>query len=304
LIESDRRNVTMLFASESVTPMGWIMRYLFAAALLGVSLPMSCFGAESADELLGRAAAAWEKKQSEEALKLVTKAVELDPKNAGAFLLRGQIFAGLNKHAEAVADFDQTIKLDPKRAEAYDWRGSEQFKLGKMEASLADFDRYLKLLPAEAPKHWKRGISLYYVGRYEDGQKQFEAYQDVDGADVENVVWRYLCMARGDGVEKARAGLLKVGEDKRVPLMRVYDLFAGKAKPDDVLAAVEEGKPSKEERWLRLFYAHLYLGLYFEAEGDKKRSLEHMKKAAEDYGVPGYMGDVARVHLELRTKEK
>jgi lipoprotein NlpI len=111
-------------------------------------------------------------------------------------------------------------------------------------------------------------------------------------------------MARKDGVEKARAGLLKVGEDKRVPLMRVYDLFAGKAKPEEVLTAVEKGKPSKEELKLRFFYAHLYLGLYYEAEGDKKKVLEHMKKAVEDYSTHGYMGDVARVHLELRAKEK
>jgi lipoprotein NlpI len=125
----------------------------------------------------------------------------------------------------------------------------------------------------------------------------------VDGNDVENVVWRYLCMARAVGVEKARAGLLKVGEDKRVPLMRVYDLFAGKAKPEDVLAAVEQGKPSKEEKNMRLFYAHLYLGLFYEAAGDKKKTLDHMRKAVDDYPARGYMGDVARVHLALRTKE-
>jgi lipoprotein NlpI len=110
-------------------------------------------------------------------------------------------------------------------------------------------------------------------------------------------------MARAVGVEKARAGLLKVGEDKRVPLMHVYDLFAGKAKPEDVLAAVEEGKQSKEEKNMRFFYAHLYLGLYYEAAGDKKKMLEHMRKAVEDYPARGYMGDVARVHLALRTKE-
>ena len=256
--------------------------------------------AESTDAALARAVAAWEKKEPQEALKWAAKAIERDPKNTEAYLFRGKMYEALDKHTEAIADFDQTIKLNPKAADAYDHRGSEQFKLGKIKESIDDFDAYLKLQPKETPKHWKRGISYYYVGRYEDGAKQFEMYQDVDGADVENVVWRYICMARKDGVEKARAGLLKVGEDKRVPLMRVYDLFAGKAKPEDVLAAAEEGKPSKEELKLRLFYAHLYLGLYYEAEGDKKKSLEHMKKAVEDYTTRGYMGDVARVHLELR----
>src|SRR5262249_38508866 len=111
------------------------------------------------------------------------------------------------------------------------------------------------------------------------------------------------CYARLVGIDKARKSLLKIGHDKRVPLMVAYDLFAGKAKPEDVLAAVKEGKPAREELKLRLFYAHLYLGLYYEAMGDKKLALEHMTKAADDYKVGGYMWDVARVHRDIRRKE-
>ncbi len=102
---------------------------------------------------------------------------------------------------------------------------------------------------------------------------------------------------------KARQSLLRIGHDKRVPLMKVYDLFAGKAKPADVLAAAKEGKPARDELKMRLFYAHLYLGLYYEALGDKKLTLEHMTKAADDYPVGGYMWDVARVHRELRRQK-
>jgi len=277
---------------------------LLSSVLLLVTLPIPVRADDTSEELLQKAKTAWERKQPEEALKLAGKAIDLDPKNAGAFLMRGMLYESRDKHAEAIADYDQIIKLDPKAADAYEHRGSELFKLGKITESIADFDQYLKLKPKEEPKHWKRGISYYYAGRYEDGQKQFEAYQNVDGNDVENVVWRYLCMARAVGVEKARAALLKVGQDKRVPLMRVYDLFAGKAKPEDVLAAAEEGKPPKEEKNMRQFYAHLYLGLYYESAGDQKKSLEHMRQAVEDFPARGYMGDVARVHLELRSKEK
>jgi lipoprotein NlpI len=86
-------------------------------------------------------------------------------------------------------------------------------------------------------------------------------------------------------------------------MAEVYALFAGKAKPADVLAAakkVDEGK--KELLRQQLFYAHLYLGLYYEVTGDKKRAQEHMSKAAKDYRIGHYMGDVARVHLEILKK--
>jgi lipoprotein NlpI len=121
---------------------------------------------------------------------------------------------------------------------------------------------------------------------------------------VENAVWHFLCAARADGMEKARASMLKIGKDSRVPLMKVYDLFHGDAKPEDVLAAARAGDPSDKERNDRLFYAHLYLGLYFDATGDKKQALEHMTLAAHKHTISEYMGDVARVHEQLLLKEK
>ena len=81
--------------------------------------------------------------------------------------------------------------------------------------------------------------------------------------------------------------------------MEVYALFRGTAKPEDVLAAARAGKLDKAELNVRLFYAHLYLGLYFEAVGDAKLAREHIARAADDYKVNHYMWDVACVHRDL-----
>ena len=55
---------------------------------------------------------------------------------------------------------------------------------------------------------------------------------------------------------------------------------------------------------MRLFYAHLYLGLYYESLGDKKKALEHLTLAAADeHSVGGYMWEVARVHRDIRRQE-
>jgi len=54
-----------------------------------------------------------------------------------------------------------------------------------------------------------------------------------------------------------------------------------------------------------MFYAHLYLGIYFEAIGDAKQARDYIFKAAERANQNGYMGDVARVHADiLRKSEK
>jgi lipoprotein NlpI len=272
-------------------------------AIPSLVLWAACLPAARGGDLLDDARAAWERKDTKAALELAGKAIAADPSDPRTYLLRGSLFEALSRHDEAVADFDKCLKLDPKNAEAHDRRGSEQFKRGKIAESLADFDAFLKLRPDAAPGHWKRGISLYYLGRYDDGRRQFEGYEKVDTNDVENAVWHFLCTARKDGPDRARDAILKIGRDSRVPMMQVYDLYRGELKPADVLAAAEAGKVPAAERAMRLFYAHLYLGLYFDVRGEKKTALEHMALAAGKYRIGHYMGDVARVHADLLRKE-
>jgi lipoprotein NlpI len=259
--------------------------------------------AETVEECLGKARKALEDGQPDKALEWADKAVAADPKEARGYLMRGIARGGLHKHREALADLDKAIGIDPRLAAAYDHRGSEHFKLGHIKESLADFDHFLELKPAAYPGHWRRGITLYYAGKYEEGRKQFAAYEKEDTNDVENSVWHYLCAARVDGIAKARTGMLKIGRDRRVPMMEVYDLFLGKLKPGDVLAAAEKVEAPPAARKQALFYAHLYLGLYYDATGDKAKALEHMKLAAGKYNVGQYMADVARVHEQLLRKD-
>jgi lipoprotein NlpI len=215
-------------------------------------------------------------------------------------LLRARFHEASRDLTNAIADYDQAIRLDPRLPDAWQSRGSAHFKLGQIKESIADFDKFIELSPAQSPHHWQRGISLYYAGRFEDGRKQFELHQTVNPNDVENAVWHFLCVARASGVDQARAALIPIQGDSRVPMMEVHALFAGKLKPEAVLkaATADDSPPAQLQR--QLFYAHLYLGLYFEALGDAEKAREHIIKAAGQYQTGDYMGDVARVHQQLR----
>jgi len=266
------------------------MKYCFALTLI-TCLVLPAFG-QSTDELLNDAAKALRDKPPEQGLKLATKAVERDPTSIAALSLRASIYEKLDKHAPAAADYRKILDM---LADEHQQRGIAQFKAGKITESIDEFDRQIALSPDAKISHWQRGISYYYAGRYDDGRKQFEGYQDFDSNDVENAVWRFMCMARKDGIDKARKAILKTGNDKRVPMRQVYDLYKGDLKPDDVL------KAAKADR--ELFYAHLYVGTYFDLLGDKKLAFEHLNKATEDYRIGHYMWDVARVHRDLLAKE-
>ena len=251
--------------------------------------------AQSADDFHKAALKAFRDNQRDEAIQLVTKAIEKNPKNAAAFTLRAEFYERTDRYAAAVGDWTKVLELDKTDASAYQHRGLVQFKAGKIKESIADFDKYIDLKPQAKISHWQRGISYYYAKRYDDGRKQFEGYQDFDSNDVENAVWRFMCMVRSDGIGKARKAILKIGDDKRVPMRQVYDLYKGDLKPDDVMKAA---KASNE-----LFYAHLYVGIYFDLINDKKKAFEHLNDATEKYRIGHYMWDVARVHRDLLATE-
>lgn len=251
--------------------------------------------------LAQEAIAAYRKGDIPAALALATKLTEAAPKQASGWMLRAQLHITQRQHAKAIADYGEVIKLDPKSPNAWQARGEANFKLGKIAESIADFDKFLELVPAQRPHHWQRGISLYYAARFKDGKEQFEIHQTVNSNDVENAVWHFLCAARADGLASAKKGLIPIEGDSRVPMAQVHQLFASKAKPEDVLAAAKAA-PAETRSGEPMFYANLYLGIYFEAIGDAKQAREYIFKAAERANQNGYMGDVARVHAEILRK--
>lgn len=193
------------------------------------------------------------------------------------------------------------IARDAAAADAYYWRGRERFRRGEVAQSVQDFDRYVELRPDREPPQWERGIALYYNGQFARGAKQFELYQTYDNRDVENSVWRYLCLARAENRDKARATMLPVDRDPRVPMTEIFQLFAGKATPEQVLAAARANDPPAEVLAGRLFYAHLYLALFHESEGQTERCRQYLALAADkelrrNPRINPYMWAVADVH--------
>ena len=178
----------------------------------------------------------------------------------------------------------------PESVQAVYDRAITDFLAGRIEDSAVGFDEVARRRPEAAPGLWQRGIALYYVGRYQDCREQFELHRTVNPADVENAVWHFICVARLETPEAAREALLPVGLDRRSPMPEVYEMFRGTMTPEEVLESANEDASSQ-------FYAHLYLGLYYEAIGDPDRGLEHIRIAADDRFGPGYMQTVARIHL-------
>jgi len=200
-------------------------------------------------------------------------------------------------HSE-IQRLTRRVELDPDNPALYMQRGMVSFQLGDIAPAIADFDRAEHLNPALTPSLWQRGIAYYYAGRFEEGAHQFEIDLTVNGHDVEETVWRYLCQAQTQGVPAARAGLFPVRQDPRPVMGWVSQLFAGACDAEVVLAQHRDA--GRRER----FYSQLYVGLYCEAAREEQHARHHITQAAQMQMWDDYMGWVAHVHQRLRGWDK
>ncbi|QIR41256.1 hypothetical protein HCG51_05490 [Tolypothrix sp. PCC 7910] len=204
------------------------------------------------------------------------------------------MFSAANSLENQLQRWNDIIRNQPQNPNAYIRRGMVNFQLAKIDESIQDFDTAEKIDPRLKPYLWQRGLSYYYAEKFAEGAEQFEIDLTVNAQDVEETVWRYLCIARIDGVEKARNSLLTVRNDPRQIMRSVYDLYAGNCTTDDVLdVGQSEGVKGN-------FYSHLYLGLYYEAENNLELAQEYIVKAANNYKIDDYMWYLAQVHKTLR----
>lgn len=278
------------------------MRCLLAIPLLLTSFAMSTARADNVEDILNKVRTALKVGDDAAALKASEEAVKLAPKNAQAWFLHGEALARFRKHGEAIRSYEKAHEIDPKLMLAINQRGAERFRKGDVKGSIEDFEAYIKSNPKAYDDHWRYGISLYYAGRFAEGARQFKAGEKAFGDDAENAFFHYLCNARDKGVVKARQEILRIASDSRVPMMKIYSLIQGKAKPDEVIETAEKAKLEGAAKNEALFYAHLYVGLNYEAEGNSAKCAEHLRTAVEKHKIGHYMWDVGNVHLHLMKK--
>lgn len=214
----------------------------------------------------------------------------------------------LAEFSQQIAAANAALEKDPQIVQAYSSRGDARLFLGDFRGAVADFEKMIALDPKQDAPHWRLGIAFFFAGDFAKSTRQFEKYHAYDGRDRENGIWKFLAQAKTDGIAKARTQMLAYTRFDREPFPSLYEMFAGKKSPDDVLAEVEKkGLMTQAEV---VFFANYYVGLEEDMLGNCARALELLEKAVassagrDARGGTGYMWHVARLHWErLRSKK-
>ena len=159
-------------------------------------------------------------------------------------------------------------------------RAGVLFRMDRFEEAVKDYDMAVRFgRPHSGDSCWERGLALYYTGDFRGGEEQFYRYHRVGPLDIENGLWRFLCIAEEEGTEKAREAILDYSQKVRMPFPALLDLYLERGTAEAVVEQAKERTPPPRQLTTNLFYAHYYIGKYYEIIEDEERALLHVREA-------------------------
>jgi tetratricopeptide (TPR) repeat protein len=105
------------------------------------------------------------------------KEIQIDPNNAGAIYILGELDRRDQKWDEAISRYTQALKVDPNLAEAYLGLGYCLVNLKKYADAIQPLRTAERLMPANPEVHNSLGTALARTGHKDEAQKEFAIHE-------------------------------------------------------------------------------------------------------------------------------
>ncbi|MDR2694443.1 MAG: TonB family protein [Chitinispirillales bacterium] len=121
-------------------------------------------------DVLAKAKAYDDKKEYDNAIAEYTKAIQMDPGSADAYLGRGRNHNAKNDHGKAIADYTKAIQLNPNSALGYTHRGAVYWlDTEEPDKAIADFTKVINIDHKDRTGYIGRG------GVYSELKKEYDS---------------------------------------------------------------------------------------------------------------------------------
>jgi len=122
-------------------------------------------------------------KATERAKQEFLKELEIDPKNAGANYILGELARQDQDWDEAIARFSQATKLDPTFADAFMAWGSCLVSVKRYEEAIAPLREAKRLTPWNPTVHYTLATALSRSGHKEEADQEFAIQRSLEAAN-------------------------------------------------------------------------------------------------------------------------
>jgi tetratricopeptide (TPR) repeat protein len=125
--------------------------------------PVVPSGVTDPQELTQRAFQKQEIGAFEEAIEILDKALEIDPKFVPARYRMGSVYEEWDQRKEAIAAYQQALKIDPNHIDARLGLASAYSKSLKSELAILEYEKVAALKPTDPEIHFKIALEYWYL---------------------------------------------------------------------------------------------------------------------------------------------
>jgi Flp pilus assembly protein TadD len=201
-------------------------------------LPASAAGSAAAH--LRSGLAAFDARRYDQAISEYTRALQLDPRLAEAYINRGQSYHLKEHYACAIEDYTQALELDPPvklAAAAYNFRGNAYAYQEQHVQAIEDYRRSIQLDPDYVAAYFNLGLVYHVRHEYERAIQSYTQALDRDASYAPAYFYRGLARKNNGSQEenaKAIADFMKVlelSDDPQLQQKAQHELRALNAMP-------------------------------------------------------------------------
>lgn len=116
---------------------------------------------------------------AEEAKKEMEQELEIDPSNAGAEYVLGELARQAGQWSDAVDHFSRASRLDAGFGDAFLGLGSSLMSEKKFPEAIAPLETAVKLEPANPTAHYSLAVAYTRSGRKQEGEKEFAVHRQM-----------------------------------------------------------------------------------------------------------------------------
>ena len=118
--------------------------------------------------------ALYQSQQFLDSLKLLDKAILINPEFMDAHYNRGVVLRDMKRYDEALESFDKAILINPKFVDAHSNRGVVLRDMKRYDEALESYDRTILINPELASAHYNRGNALRDMKRFQEALESFD----------------------------------------------------------------------------------------------------------------------------------
>jgi len=152
------------------------------------------------EELIGKGSELIDDEKYDEAIRVLTESINLNPDNGLSFYWRGLAYLWVEEYDKAINDFTESIRLEPSYKVTYKHRGRAYYFKGEYEKARSDFNEFIANDHTDATVYNDRGNANYSLGDYSSAIKDYNKAISLKPKDKE--ILKTL-QANLQGAEKA-----------------------------------------------------------------------------------------------------